>query len=373
MLIFDGHLDLAYNALSHERDPLLPVGAIRRREADPLPDDGRGSCTTSLHEMREAGVAVAVTTVLARCKPWVKPGRAKLRYSGDWPSPAMAYAVAQGMLAYYRELQRQGHVRLLETARDLDEHWQQWEAAGESKPPVGLIVTMEGADPIVDPGQLQDWHDAGLRTLLLTHFGRGRYAAGNPSDDPANPHDVDGPVTALGVALLREMDQLGMPLDLTHCSDTTFWDALKKFEGRVYSSHTNGRALAEGQRQFSDEMIRAVAERGGVLGVVTYFGMIRPGWREKYALPPLRHEVTLADLADHVDHIAQLTGSAEHVAIGSDLDGGYGREEGPNDLDRHRDLHRLGDILRDRGWSGAAVAGVMYGNWRRFFGEVLPA
>ncbi len=378
MRLFDGHLDLAYNALSHERDPRLPVQAIRRREADPPCDDGRGECTSSLHEMREAGVAVALTTVIARCKPWVEPGRARARWSGDWPTPEMAHAVAMGQWAYYRELERQDAVRIIETAGGLADHW----AAGEASPggdvPVGLILTMEGADPIVDPDQLHAWHARGLRTLMLTHFGQGRYAAGNPSPDPHHRHDVDGPVTPRGRDLLAEMHRLAMPLDLTHLSDTSFDDALDRFPGRVYSSHANCRALAPGQRQLTDDMIRAVAERDGVLGVVTYHAMIRPPRPRKPrpadpAAGGATHDVTLADLADHLDHIAQLTGSARHAAIGSDLDGGYGRADCPADLDTHRDLHRLTLILRNRGWSEHDLAAVLHGNWLRFFTETLPA
>ena len=371
MRLFDGHLDIALNALAYERDQLLPVAAIREREANSPCADGRGTCTTSLHEMRKAGAAVAVTSVIARCKPWVKPGRERAAGSVDRPTAEMAHAVAMGQWAYYRELERLGAVRIIETARDLADHREAWEASPDHAP-MGLILTMECADPIVEPSQLHAWHARGLRTLMLTHFGMGRYAAGNPSPDPANPHDVDGPVSPLGIELLREMDALAMPLDLTHTSDTSFWDALKNFRGRVYSSHTNCRALAEGQRQFSDDMIRAIGERDGVLGVVTYFGMIRPGWREAYEHKPLVHAVTLAHLADHLDHITQITGSPRHAAIGSDLDGGFGREESPRDLDTHRDIHRVATILRDRGWCDDDITGVMHGNWLRFFGETLP-
>ncbi|MEM8739189.1 MAG: membrane dipeptidase [Planctomycetota bacterium] len=379
MLIFDGHLDLAYNALAHERDPRLTVDQTRAREADPPCEDGRGDCTTSLAEMRSAGVAVAVTTLLARCKPWVEPGRPAASRSSDWPTPAMAHAVARGQLAYYRELERQGEVRVIETRRDLAAHWAAWQAAdadatGEARTglPVGLILTMECADPIVEPTCLRDWHDSGLRTLMLTHFGMGRYAAGNPATDPPNGHDVDGPVTPRGVELLEAMALDRMPLDLTHLSDTSFWDALDRFGGRVYSSHANCRALCDEQRQLSDDMIRAVAERGGVLGLATYFGMIRPGWREAYQSRPIRHGVTMDHWADHVDHMAQVAGGIDHVAIGSDLDGGYGAEECPNGLNRHRDLHRLAEIMRDRGYGDADVGRVFGGNWLDFYLKNLP-
>lgn len=374
MLIFDGHLDIAYNALSHERDPLLSVDQTRAREADPVPDDGRGICTSSLHEMREAGVAVALTTVLARCKPWVKPGRSKVRLSGDWTTPEMCYAVSQAMLAYYRMLETQGHVTIIETAKQLQTHWSAWQASSvETRPPVGLILTMECADSIVEPAQLDEWHAQGLRTLLLTHFGMGRYGAGNPSTSPDNRHDVDGPVTPLGIELLDRMHGLGMPLDLTHCSDTTFWGALEHFGGRVYSSHANCRAISDEQRQLSDEMIRAIIERGGVLGVALAINMIRVDLIDGPPWTPLQHEVRLEHLADHIDHICQLAGNARHVAWGTDTDGGFGTEACPHGYDRHRDLHKVAEIMRDRGYSDGDITDVFGGNWLRFHGETLPA
>ncbi len=374
-LIFDGHLDIAYNAISHERDATLSVDATREREADPPCTDGRGTCTTSLHEMREAGVAVAVTTLLARCKPWVKPGREKSRWSGDWPSPAMAHAVASAHLAYYQELQRQSHVRILRSADELTDHWQAWADNSEEgfrSLPIGLILTMECADPIVEPDQLEAWHAAGLRTLMLTHFGMGRYAAGSIPEHAPNPFDIEGPVSELGVELLNQMQRLNMPLDLSHLSDTSFWDAMQRFDGRVYASHCNCRALAPGQRQLSDDMIRAIIERDGIIGLALYFGMLQPDWRQAYEKQPLKHVTTLETVADHIDHVVQLAGDTRCVAIGSDLDGGFGAEECPNGFDRHRDLHPLAEILCKRGYADLDLSQILGGNWLRFFTQTLP-
>lgn len=377
MLIFDGHLDIAYNALVHERDPRWTVDETRQRELDPPCDDGRGRCTSSLAEMREAGVAVAVTTVLGRAKPWVKPGRPHAFRGGDWPTQEMAYAIAQGQLAYYRLLETQGDVRIIETAGDLQDHWAEWEAArktrtSKSKLPVGLILTMECADPIVTPDQLHPWHSQGLRALLLTHFGMGQYAAGNPAVDPPNEHDVDGPVSPRGVELLGEMEKLAMPLDLTHASDTTFWDAIERYPGAVYSSHANCRAISNEQRQFTDEMIKAVVDRGGVLGVVLAINMIRLDLIDGPPWVPLKHEVTLEHLADHIDHICQLAGNADHVAWGTDTDGGFGTEACPHGYDRHRDVLKLIDILSRRGYTDAEIAAFFHGNWLDFYGKTLP-
>ena len=372
---FDGHLDIAMNALGYERDPTLDVDILRLREADPRPADGRNTCTTSLPELRAANFGACVTTLLARAKPWVAPGRTTRRAMGDWPTQDMAHAEAAGQLAFYRRLEARGHVRILETAADLRDHAAAWDADPVATP-IGLIVTFECADPVTEPAELADWHARGVRTLMLTHFGQGHYAAGNPSDDEGNVHDVDGPVTQRGRALLSEMDCLGMPLDLTHLSDTSIRDALEHFGGRVYSSHSNCRDLAPRQRQLTDDVIRAIAQRDGVIGVVTYFGFIQhdafaacyPG--RGGGIPT--HRVTLEHLADHIDHVCQLTGDRRHVALGSDLDGGYGAEECPNDLDRHRDVLKLGEILSARGFTDSDVAAFLGNNWLRFFGETLP-
>ncbi|MEM9417915.1 MAG: membrane dipeptidase [Planctomycetota bacterium] len=377
MLIFDGHLDIAYNALVHERDPRWSVDETRRRELDPPCDDERGECTTSFVEMREAGVAVALTTLLGRAKPWVRPGRPHAFRGGDWPTQEMVHAWAQGQLAYYREMERQGEVRIIETAPQLRDHWAQWEqtaadGSNTAKLPIGLIITMECSDPIVSPDRLHDWHKLGLRTLLLTHFGQGQYAAGNPSEDPDNKHDLDGHITPRGRELLREMVKLNMPLDLTHLSDTSFWDAIEYFPGQVYSSHSNCRSISDQQRQFGDDMILTVLERGGLLGVALPINMIRLDLIEGPPWTPLVHEVTLEHLADHIDHICQLAGNAEQVALGTDTDGGFGSEACPHGYERHCDIHKLADILRGRGYSENDVAKVFHLNWLDFYLRVLP-
>ncbi len=377
MLVFEGHLDIAYNALSHERDPRWTVDQTRQRESDPPCDDGRGLCTTSLPEMRAAGVAVAVTTLLGRAKPWVKPGRPNASRDGDWPTQEMAYGQAQGQLAYYRLLETQGHVRILETASQLRSHWAEWENATEHgkkqcRGPIGLIITMECADPIVTPDQVHQWQAQGLRALFLTHFGMGHYAAGNPSTDPDNAHDVDGPVSPRGIELLREMATLNLPLDLTHTSDTTFWDAIERYPGPVYSSHANCRAICNQQRQLTDDMIQAILDRDGVLGVVLAINMIRLDLIEGPPWTPRKHDVQLHHLADHIDHLCQLAGNADHVALGTDTDGGFGREACPHGYDRHRDIHKLADILRDRGYAEADLAKIFHGNWLNFYSKTLP-
>lgn len=362
MWVFDGHLDLAMNALSFERNLRRPVAWIREREGGAGVPDGRGRCTLSLEAMRDAGAILCLSTLLARCKPSVSAHRPMPRSHGDWPEPEMAHAIAQGQLAWYRVMEQLGEIRLINSARDLAAHRSAW-AEGTETRRIGVILTMEGADPILEPEHLPQWHAQGLRTLLMTHFGQGRYAAGNPSSDPTNHLDVEGPLTERGRRLLEAMHQLQMPLDLTHLSDTSFQEAMAHFGGPVYASHSNTRHLAPHQRQLDDAMIRAIIGRGGAIGLVLHRDMIR--------LPPA--PVQLSHLADHADHIAQLTGSIDGIAIGSDADGGFGQEACPADFQSYPDLLRLAENLNERGFSDTQVQRIFFENWYRFFERTLPA
>ena len=373
MLLFEGHLDISYNALFHERDPRWTVEETRERETAPPCDDGRGVCTTSIAELRAAGAAVAVTTLLGRSKPWVMPGRPNALGGGDWPTQEMVHAMAHAHLSYYRALEQSGLVRILDSRNALDAHWDQWATAKEwDELPVGLIITMECADPILRPSDVAYWHEQGLRALFLTHFGKGIYAHGNPSSEPGLQRDCDGPVTAAGRQLLAEMSKLKLPLDLTHTSDTTFWDAVELYDGPIYSSHSNCRAICPHQRQLSDDMIRAIATRGGVLGVAAAIGMIRADLIEGSPWHPTQHAVTLSHLADHIERICDLAGNGQQVAIGTDLDGGFGAEACPVDLQRHRDIHRLRDILSERGWADQQIRELFHENWLAFYRRTLP-
>lgn len=368
-LIIDGHLDAAINALREERDQMLPVSAIREREAH-IPKNKLGTCTISFTEMKRCRIPLCLTTVLARAKPWIVSGRDNQGGDCDFPTQDMAYAFAMGQLAYYRELERRGDLTIITDKAGLDAHWARWES-GDADAPVGIILTMEGADPITEPDRVQHWHDLGLRSVFLAHYGHSHYAAGTPAIDQPESHEQDGPVTEKGAALLKAMADIGMPLDMTHLSDTSFWDAARLFDGPVYSSHTNCRILADDPRQFTDDQVRFLIERDGVLGLSMHFAMIKGGFTgEACRVDPL--SVTMDDLVNHIDHICQLAGSSKHVCIGSDLDGGFGAERCPVGLDSCEDLHKIGPIMVDRGYSDADIAGFYHGNWLRFLRRVLP-
>lgn len=356
---------MAMNALDHERDQTLPVSALRERESVGVPDD-RGMATVSLDELRAGGCGVVLSTVIARAKPWVTADRPGQHGDIDWPDPSMAYAVAMGHLAYYRLLESRGALRILNSAGSLKRHLADWDASPDATP-VGMIITMEGADPIVEPEQLRDWHALGLRTLMLAHFGKSHYAHGTPTSSPDNPHDIDGPLTDWGRELLPIMDDLGMPLDLTHTADKTFAEAADLFEGRIYSSHTACRAIADMPRNHTDEQLKQIIDREGVIGLPLFNHFLHAAYKEDSP----KEMVTYAHVADHIDHICQLAGHAKAVGIGSDADGGFGKEHMPAELDTHRDITRLGQTLSDRGYSDADIHNVLCANWVRFFSETL--
>ncbi len=353
MPIFDGHLDLAWNALSWDRDLTAPLDALRARDARLADHPARGRATVSLPEMRRGGVRACVATLLARANANADPGRAHLRISLDVANQTIAGAHARAQLEYYRMLEQQGELDVLCDPGDLDIHW----AADD--PRVGVILLMEGADPITHPAQLPHWFADGLRVVGLAHYGPSAYAVGTGDS---------GPLTAAGIELLREMRRLGMILDLTHCSDPSFFQAVDAFDGPVLASHGNCRALVPGDRQFTDEQLRVIIARGGVIGAALDCWMLHPGWVRGAGDRSL---VTLERVADHVDHVCQLAGNARHAALGSDLDGGFGTEQCPADIDSIADVQKLAPILASRGYSPADVAGIFHGNWLRFFREHL--
>ena len=354
MLIVDAHLDLAWNALQWNRDLTQSASAIREAEVG-MSGPGRAQNTVALPELRMARVALCFATLLARSTG------APVEHI-DFPTPEQAYGVAHGQLAYYRALEVSGQIRIIADVTQLDRHmaeWVRWDdgASGDS-PPVGVIISMESADPILAPADAGDWRDGGVRIIGPAHYGSGRYAGGTSSEAGMTP---------LGLALLDEMEKQSIILDLTHLSDRAFWQALERFSGPVIASHNNCRALVPHQRQLDDRQLAAIVGREGVIGVALDTWMLLPGWVRGVTT---NESVSLRAVVDHIDHICQLASSSEYVGIGSDLDGGFGREQSPHDLDTIADLQQFVALLDARGYSAADIDGIMHGNWLRLLRRV---
>jgi membrane dipeptidase len=350
VILIDGHLDLAMNALYWNRDLRCSAYEIREHERG-MTQKGRGRGAVGFPDLRAGEVAISLATVIARVKADGSGGEI------DFRTHEVAYAQAQGQLAYYRELERQGVLRLIGDAQALERHMAEWRGDANAAP-LGIILTMEGADPIVDPDQLGLWWDDGLRVVSLAHYGPSAYAWGTGSE---------GPVTAKGLALLDRMAETGMVLDLTHLCDESFWQAVERFPGPLLASHSNCRALVPGDRQFSDAQLKLLIERDAVIGAAMDAWMLYPGWIKGETQPEV---VGLEAFVDQVDHVCQLAGNARHAAIGTDLDGGYGTEQVPRDLDTIVDLQKVPEMLRARGYGDVDIEAICHGNWVRLFQRV---
>ncbi len=357
-MIFDAHLDLALNAIEWNRDLTRPLAEIRQREAHLRDKPDRGHGTVCLSEMRRARIGLCVATQLARLEHDV--------YSPvfGWRSPAQAWAMTQAQLAWYRAMEEAGEMIAIVDRATFEAQLARWQAADETTSahlPIGYIRSLEGADSIISLAHLERAVADGLRAIGPAHYGPGVYAQGT---------STEGPFPARGIELLRVADELGLILDMTHLSDECFRQAMELFRGPVWASHHNARALVPHQRQLADEQFRALVERDAVVGVALDAWMVVPGW-ERGKTTPQSANLRLEHLVAHIDHYCQLAGNARHVGIGSDLDGAFGTEQVPQDVQSIADLQRLPELLRARGYAEADIEGVMSGNFVRFLRKAL--
>ena len=346
MIVIDAHLDLAWNAIQWNRDLSATIPEMRTSEAG-MPGPVFGQSTVSFPAMREGKVAISIATVLGR-------PRSDGVMLASYRTRESAYAAAHGQMAYYRAMERRGALRWIKDLPTLERHAAAW-LHGGSNEPLGIVLSMEGADPILDPGQLGEWWDAGLRLIGLSHYGPGVYAGGTGSE---------GGLSDDGRKLLKEMRRLGMILDATHLTDLAFDEALDAFDGPVLASHHNCRSLVPRQRQLSDEHIQRLIERNAVIGAAFDAWMLDPAWVQGETEATV---VNLETVVNHIDRVCQLAGNARHAAIGTDLDGGFGKPQCPADLDTIADLQRLPALLSKRGYSSADIKGIMYNNWLDLF------
>lgn len=356
-LIFDGHTDLALFGLAYNRDQTESAAKINDREAGMTDITARGQAANSLPEMRRAGLAVCQSSIAVRVNREVQPTSGHLRVDLDFGTQRMAYAWAQAQVAYYRILEQQGEVKVIHTSSQLNAHWKMWQEAGNDKLPVGILMAIECADPIVEPSQASAWWEDGVRSVMLAHFGRSHYAAGTGST---------GPLTAEGIELLKEFERIGMILDLTHLSEESFHEALDRFSGPLLASHSNCRSLVPGDRQLSDQQVNLLIERDAVIGTAVDAWMLVPGWIIDESTPG---NLELTAVVDHIEHVCQLAGNSLHAAIGSDMGG---RHHMPRDLKTTADLQKLGTILASRGYRDEDIDNIFHVNWLRFFRRELP-
>lgn len=339
------------NALEWNRDLREPLAQLRERDRHFCDKPDRGNATVSFEEMRKGRVGVCVATQIAR---FVKPSN---RLPG-WHSPEQAWAQTQGQLAWYRAMEECGELVQITSRAALDRQVALWSGSptNEAKLPIGYILSLEGADSIVTLKHLERAYASGLRALGPAHYGPGTYAQGT---------DATGGLGPKGHALLKEMSRLGIILDVTHLCDDSFWEALEHFEGPMWASHHNCRALVPHNRQLADEQIKELVQRGAVIGSVFDAWMMIPGWKRGTSTPE-NTGLKLERIIDHIDHICQIAGNSRHCGIGSDLDGAFGTEQTPSDVKTIADLQKLTELLAARGYKQQDVENIMHANFLRF-------
>jgi len=350
MLIVDAHLDLSMNALEWNRDLTKPVAEINAREKGLKDKPDRGNAVVSLPELRKGNIGLVVATQIAR---YVAPDN----QLPGWHSPEQAWAQTQGQLAWYKAMEFAGEMVQVNNLESLEKHLFLWaDGSSAEKKTIGYMLSLEGADSILSMQHLEKAYEHGLRAVGPAHYGPGRYAQGT---------DATGFMGPKGHELLRKMEELNIILDATHLCDDSFWEALDHFNGAVWASHNNCRAMVNHNRQFSDEQIKALIERGAVVGGAMDAWMLVPDWARGKS-DPKTMECNLNKVIDHLDHICQLAGNCLHVGIGSDLDGAFGREQCPDDLETIADLQKLDQLLDERGYTAADIENVLHKNWIRF-------
>ncbi len=352
MIVVDAHQDIAWNTFAYGRDYRQSAWMHRRREAG----QGYPRATIGLPDALLGRVALVFSTLFvlpAEKAALLKttPGERSYR------SPQEAHQQAMKQMDYYDRLREESsHLRLIETVSDLDAVLATWEAGREmSTRQQGMVVLMEGADPILEPKQFEEWYARGVR-VVGTAWSRTRYSGG--TGEP-------GGLTALGRELLDVLAGFNVLLDLSHMAEEAFYEALERYEGPLFASHSNPRRFRDSDRHLSDEMIRLLAQRDGVMGVVFYNKFLSNEWSKGDPRLPL--DVVI----QAIDTVCQLTGSAAHVGIGSDMDGGFGAESIPQEIETTTDLLHIADRLRERGYQEADVEAIMGGNMLRKLRESL--
>ncbi|MBP1464820.1 membrane dipeptidase [Candidatus Chloroploca sp. M-50] len=352
-MLVDGHLDLAYNALTFERDLLAGVAAIRTHEQPP--SQTQGEATVALPELRIGGVGLVFATLFTLPASAIETD---LAHEASYATPAEAHALARAQLMYYQELEARELVRIIRTRADLAHHQATWTQASS---PLGLVLLMENADPITEPAESVWWAEQGVR-LVGPAWQATRYCGGTKQP---------GPLTPLGRALLPELARNQMVLDVSHMAEESFWQAMDRWDGPVIASHSNCRSLAprfNADRHLSDAMIKELITHGAVIGTVFFNGFLARDYQR--GTPKERYGLDL--VVRHIDHVCQLAGNARHTGLGTDLDGGLGRQQIPREIDTIADLSRVAEALSRAGFADADIQLIMGDNWLRMLAQALP-
>jgi len=331
MYIVDAHLDLSYNALTRGRD--VRVAAKDQPAAD------NEIATVGLPDLKAGGISLICATIF--CSP------ATYRKAG-YRTAEEAHAMEDSQFRWYQQQVRDGLMKMVTGASTLPKR-----ASSSSLP---FLLLLEGADAFRSPGDVKMWYERGLRIVGLS-WRQNRMAGGT---------GFPGPLTDEGRSIVRAMDELHMIHDLSHLAEESFWQLLERTDGPVMASHSNCRQIVPGDRQLSDEMINATFQRDGVIGINFY---------DEFLLSPSdykKRKARMQDVIDHMKHMCDLAGDARHVGLGTDMDGGVGRDDIPQEIVSSADLPKVAGALSNAGFSDEDVRGIMGENWLRFFEQNLP-
>lgn len=224
---------------------------------------------------------------------------------------------------------------------------------------IAALLGIEGGHAIEnDLRLLRDYYLLGVRYMTLTHSNTNDWAdsSGDISDASVKHHDG---LTNFGKSVVKEMNRLGMMVDISHVADKTFWDALSVSTAPLIASHSSCRALADVPRDMTDEMIAALAKKGGVIQINFYCNFLVAPPKGKGA--PEFSKATLADAVAHIDHAVKV-GGIDHVGIGSDFDGIECAPAGLEDVSKFPNLTRA---LLEKGYSEADIRKIYGGNLLR--------
>jgi len=362
--IIDSHEDLAWNIINLNRDYTQSAFDIREAEkGTPIPAFN-GNTLLGWPEYLKGNVAIVFATLYCGPKR-LDRGKYPVRL---YDSPEKAHTCYQENLEAYRRLtgENPDKFRLIRNQIDLARHLHQWQehlsSSQEPPPPVGLIILMEGAEGIIEPAEIEQWYEWGVRVVGPAWAGN-RYCGG--TREP-------GPLTKLGFALLDHMAAFDLILDISHMDHQSALQALDTYDGTVIASHANAEALIKGipiNRHLKDETIQQLIERDGVMGIVPLNSFLDWNWRDRGG----REAMTLEHVIAQIDYVCQLAGNTYHVALGTDFDGGFGVESVPFELDTIADLPKLAPQLAKWGYNEEDIARIFSGNWLRILKHNLPA
>jgi membrane dipeptidase len=245
---------------------------------------------------------------------------------------------------------------------------------------IAALMGIEGGHAIEDNlGLLRDYFDLGIRYMTLTHTNTNGWADSSGDVNKAGIEHHNG-LTPFGKQVVREMNRLGMMVDISHVADKTFWDALAESKAPIMASHSSCRALCNVPRNMTDEMIAALAKKGGVIEINFNCGFLSeksaaaaktvqdskmPGMAgEDATIAEYRKKVppaTLADVVAHIDHAVKI-GGIDAVGIGSDFDGVFCTPQGLEDVSKFPNLTRA---LLEKGYSEGDIRKIYGGNTLR--------